>query len=131
MRAHDFESAASYMFIYQDGGGIKNHAIGKGALKPLLLVLTLGSIIPHGHVDRHLGHPQLHRGLEPGVAREDHVVLLDDDRHAEAELADGVRDGIDGCIVDAGVPGVRLEPADRPHLDGERAHAESPGICGE
>jgi hypothetical protein len=74
-------------------------------------------------VDRDLGEAELRRGLEAGVAADDHALFVHDDRLAEAEFAERGRHGIDGSVVVARVTFVRTDGIEGPEDD---LHAKAP-----
>src|SRR5947209_5224549 len=55
------------------------------------------------------------------MAHDDDAVLIHHDRLAEAELADGGSDGVDGGVVDARVVDVRPNGGQRAQFDLHRA----------
>jgi len=70
-----------------------------------------------GHVHRHLGEPELPRGLQPRVAGDDDALGVDDDRLPEPEAADALGDRVDRVVVEAGVARVGADGVDGLRLD--------------
>ena len=70
-----------------------------------------------GHVDGHLLQVQVPGRLPARVPADDHAVAIDDDRHAEAELADRLSDRLHGVVVLAWVLFVWCDLLDRTVLN--------------
>ena len=76
-----------------------------------------------GDMNGHLGHVQLDGRLVARMADDDDVVLIDDERLAEAEFLDRCRHGVHGGVVQARVVVVRPNRSNRTHL---HQHVRSP-----
>ena len=107
LQGREFEGQLAVVPCGEGGGPVVGDAVRPGLLGGQAA----------GDVHRDGRHPELPGRLEPGVADDDHVLLVHDDRLLPAELLQGGGDGVYPGVVVAGVVLVRPDRVDRAVFD--------------